>query len=92
MLIFINNQYYILAAIFGLGAIFGGFAAAILGSKFGRRKSLLLLTIPDILGWVLIASSQNLAMILTGRFLQGFASAGYSPSIWVILIIPFWNT
>lgn len=72
-----------IASIFGLGAIFGGFAAAILGSKFGRRKSLLLLTIPDILGWVLIASSQNLPMILAGRFLQGFASAGYSPSIWI---------
>merc|ERR1711981_619717 len=72
-----------IASIFGLGAIFGGFAAAILGSKFGRRKSILILTIPDILGWLLIASSQNLSMILVGRFLQGFASAGYSPSIWV---------
>merc|ERR1719510_909497 len=72
-----------IAAIFGLGAIFGGFAAAILGSKFGRRKSILILTIPDILGWILIAASQNLSMILAGRFLQGFASAGYSPSIWV---------
>merc|ERR550539_148727 len=72
-----------IAAIFGLGAIFGGFAAALLGSKFGRRKSLLFLTIPDILGWLLIAASQNLPMILAGRFFQGFASAGYSPSIWV---------
>ena len=72
-----------------MGAIFGGFAAAILGSKFGRRKSILFLTIPDILGWVLIASSQNLSMILAGRFFQGFASAGYSPSIWVIIYILF---
>merc|ERR1712088_205836 len=72
-----------IAGIFGLGAIFGGFAAAALGSKFGRRKSLLFLTIPDILGWILIAAAQNLPMILIGRFLQGFASAGYSPSIWV---------
>jgi MFS family permease len=72
-----------IAGIFGIGAIFGGFAAAILGSKFGRRKSLLILTVPDILGWILIAAAQNLPMILAGRFLQGFASAGYSPSIWV---------
>merc|ERR1712018_338368 len=72
-----------IAGIFGLGAIFGGFAAALLGSKFGRRKSLLLLTIPDIIGWIMIAAAQNLPMILIGRFLQGFAAAGYSPSIWV---------
>ena len=78
-----TNIFILSAGIFGLGAIFGGFAAAILGSKFGRRKSLLFLTIPDILGWLLIAASQNLPMILVGRFLQGFASAGYSPSIWV---------
>ena len=44
---------------------------------------MLILTIPDILGWILIAAAQNLPMILTGRFLQGFAAAGYSPSIWV---------
>ena len=78
-----TNIFILSAGIFGLGAIFGGFAAALLGSKFGRRKSLLFLTIPDILGWLLIAASQNLPMILVGRFLQGFASAGYSPSIWV---------
>ena len=77
------NIFILSAGIFGLGAIFGGFSAAVLGSKFGRRKSLLFLTIPDILGWLLIAASQNLPMILVGRFLQGFASAGYSPSIWV---------
>jgi facilitated trehalose transporter len=72
-----------IAGIFGLGAVFGGFAAAILGSKYGRRKTILILTVPDILGWILIAASQNLPMILIGRFLQGFASAGYSPSIWI---------
>ena len=31
----------------------------------------------------MIAAAQNLPMILIGRFLQGFAAAGYSPSIWV---------
>ena len=72
-----------------MGAIFGGFASALLGSKFGRRKSLLLLTIPDIIGWIMIAAAQNLPMILIGRFLQGFAAAGYSPSIWVRKIL-YW--
>ena len=43
--------------------------------------SLILLAIPDILGWILVASSQNLGMMLAGRFLAGFAVAGYSPNI-----------
>jgi len=73
------------ASIFGLGAIFGGLASAFLGSRFGRRKSILAMAIPDLVGWILIASSQNLSMILTGRFLSGFSAAGYSPSIQVFI-------
>jgi MFS family permease len=52
-------------------------------NRFGRRKAILAMAIPDLIGWTLIAASQNLAMILVGRFLSGFAAAGYSPSIQV---------
>ena len=53
------------------------------GSKFGRRQALVMMAVPDIIGWILIASSQNLPMMLIGRFLSGFCAAGYSPSIQV---------
>ena len=72
-----------IASIFGLGAIFGGFASAYLGSKFGQRKALIMLAVPDMLAWMLIASAQNIPMMLIGRFLSGFAAAGFSPSIQV---------
>lgn len=42
-----------------------------------------MMAIPDLIGWILIASSQNLPMMLIGRFLSGFCAAGYSPSIQV---------
>ena len=71
------------ASIFGIGAIFGGFATAYLGGKFGRRRALMMMAIPDAIGWILIAASQNIPMILIGRFLSGFCAAGYSPSIQV---------
>merc|ERR1712123_537172 len=70
-----------IAGIFGLGAIFGGLLSAYLGNRRGRKMSLILLAIPDLLGWILVASSQNLGMMLAGRFLAGFAAAGYSPNI-----------
>jgi len=73
------------ASIFGIGAIFGGFATAYLGSKFGRRQALVMMAIPDLIGWILIASSQNLPMMLIGRFLSGFCAAGYSPSIQIYI-------
>lgn len=74
-----------IASIFGLGAIFGGFSTAFLSSKFGRRKAIMVMALPDLIGWVLIASSQNLFMILIGRFLSGFSAAGYSPAIQVFI-------
>jgi len=73
------------ASIFGIGAIFGGFTAAYLGSNFGRRRALMMMAIPDAIGWILIAASQNIPMMLIGRFLSGFCAAGYSPSIQIYL-------
>jgi len=70
-----------IAGIFGIGAIFGALLSAYLGNQYGRKMSLILLAIPDLLGWILVASSQNLGMMLAGRFLAGFAAAGYSPNI-----------
>jgi len=70
-----------IASIFGLGAIFGGFAAGYLGAKFGQRKTMFMLAVPDIVAWIFIASAQNIPMMLFGRFLAGFSAAAYSPTI-----------
>jgi len=43
------------------------------------------LTCVDLLSWVLIASSQNLGMMLSGRLLAGFAAGGYAPSIQIFV-------
>ena len=55
----LSPSSFLAASIFGIGAIFGGFLAGYLGSQFGRRKALLILTVPDICGWILIAASQG---------------------------------
>lgn len=70
-----------IGGMFGLGAIFGAFSSAVIGSRIGRRRCLLFLTLPDIVGWIIIAASFNLYTVYVGRFLSGFASAGYIPSV-----------
>lgn len=45
----------------------------------------MMLALPDLLGWILVASSQNLWMMLIGRFLIGFSAAGYSPNIQIFV-------
>jgi len=70
-----------IASIFGVGAIFGGLTSAFLGNKYGRRVCLLLLCMLDLLAWTMMGAAQDLAMMLAGRFIAGFVSAGYSPCI-----------
>jgi len=70
-----------IASIFGIGAVFGGLTSAALGSKYGRRVCIIMLSLVDLLGWILMAGSQSLSMMLCGRFLAGFVAAGYSPCI-----------
>jgi len=74
-----------IAAMFSLGAIFGGLISAFLGKQYGRRVSLIMLAVPDLLGWILVSSSQNIWMMLIGRFLAGLAAAGYSPNIQIFV-------
>jgi len=70
-----------IASIFGIGAVLGGIFSAVIGRRYGRRISILMLSIVDLIGWIMIAASQNLAMMLIGRFISGFVAAGYSPCI-----------
>lgn len=61
-----------------VGAVLGGFLMEIVG----RLRTLQLGSIPFIAGWILIALSTNIPMLLTGRLLAGLATAlATSPAI-----------
>ena len=71
-----------------MGAFFAGLVVGIVSDKIGRKATLLLLTIPSVIGWYFIAGSfwfavdndnpKYLAMLLAGRCLSGFAAGGFS--------------
>ena len=54
-----------------MDAVTGGLTAAALGP----RRTIVLASVPCILGWLLIALSPNLALLLVARLLTGFGSA-----------------
>ncbi|XP_066600235.1 uncharacterized protein [Prorops nasuta] len=56
-----------------MGAIFGSFAAGYLGETCGRKRALLLSSIPLLTGWILIASATDLTVIYVARLIFGFA-------------------
>ncbi|XP_042875211.1 facilitated trehalose transporter Tret1-like [Penaeus japonicus] len=66
-----------------LGTLFGAWVAGILVSVVGRRRSLQLIVIPYIVGWLINGLAPNPPVLLTGRFILGLAGgmttiAGYA--------------
>lgn len=61
-----------------IGATLGGF----LMESVGRIRTLQIGVIPNVIGWILIATAQNIPMLLVGRLLCGMATAmEISPAI-----------
>lgn len=57
-----------------IGAMGGGPLAGWLIEKYGRRKTIALISLPFLLGWSLIASSTNYLILYLGRIFCGLAS------------------
>ena len=62
---------------FSVGVIFGASLASLLGHHYGRRLCLMLLAVPDLASWVMMASSTTTWMMVASRFLSGCAGGGY---------------
>jgi SP family facilitated glucose transporter-like MFS transporter 8 len=54
-----------------LGALFSAPVCGLLMDRIGRKNTMLILSVPFVLGWLLIGYAQNLAMMLCGRFISG---------------------
>jgi len=70
-----------IASIFWLGALLGGFLGRWLTPRFGSRVSVILLTVPDLLGWILLATPTSFPLLMLGRILTGVSAGGYFPNI-----------
>ncbi|CAB3258532.1 unnamed protein product [Arctia plantaginis] len=62
-----------IASLLPLGAIFGPFFAGFAASSIGRKWGLMSCAIPAIIGWILIVTTFNVAMIYAGRIFWGLS-------------------
>lgn len=72
-----EDEFSWVSAAVNLGAAFVCFPIGILINIFGRKWTMLGLVVPFTIGWVLIIWAQNLAMMITGRFLLGIAGGAF---------------
>ncbi|XP_035457062.2 facilitated trehalose transporter Tret1 [Spodoptera frugiperda] len=64
-----------LGSIVGVAGIPGFFISSFLMDMFGRKVTHALVILPAIVGWVMIYFSQDITVLMTGRFLGGLSSA-----------------
>ncbi len=66
---------------FSGGAVFGSLMGGLTMDRFGRRKTIMLGALISLVGSILQAAAQNLAMILVGRIVAGWAVGLLSMSV-----------
>jgi MFS family permease len=79
-----NEEFSWAVSIMCLGAALICIPTGLCLEKYGRKPTVFFFLIPTIVGWIVIGFAKNLAMLIFGRFLQGFAAGAYS------LIIPIY--
>ncbi|KAK4184889.1 high-affinity glucose transporter [Podospora australis] len=66
---------------FSGGAVFGSLMGGLTMDRFGRRMTILIGALISLVGAILQAAAQNLAMILVGRIISGWAVGLLSMSV-----------
>ncbi|EDW03495.1 GH11266 [Drosophila grimshawi] len=64
------------ASVISLGGLVGNVFFLWLADKIGRRRSLLLLAVPSLLGWIGIPLARNPTQLIAVRFIGGTAGGG----------------
>ena len=70
-----TEQQSWVAALINFGAFTAGPLAGYLMPVWGKKQSMMILSIPVFLGWLLITFADNVEMLYAGRFLTGFSGA-----------------
>ncbi|RWS24063.1 solute carrier family 2: facilitated glucose transporter member 8-like protein [Leptotrombidium deliense] len=68
-----DDTQSLLGSLMPLGAVLGAVISAFTVEKFGRKGTLMLCSIPCVIGWIMIAYADNIYVLLIGRFLTGVA-------------------
>lgn len=72
-----DEQFAWIGSIFNLGAAAICVPIGIICDKIGRKKAMLLLTIPFTIGWLLIIFSSSVKMFYIGRFILGVSGGAF---------------
>lgn len=72
-----NQNFSWIVSFFTFGAALVCLFIGALNQMYGRKRTMLLLVIPYTIGWILVTTAGNLAMLFIGRFFLGIAGGAF---------------
>lgn len=72
-----TNEFGWIASILTLGCSISCIPIGFLMDRFGRKWSMISLSVPFLVGWCLVIWAQNFTMLLIGRLLIGIAGGAF---------------